>query len=71
VQQSNFDDYPLLRFDEMPLVEVHLIESSDRPSGVGEMGVPPAAPALFNAIYDATGQRIRRMPLRPGDLQNS
>jgi CO/xanthine dehydrogenase Mo-binding subunit len=71
VQQSNFDDYPLLRFDEMPLIEVHLIESRDRPTGVGEMGVPPAAPAIFNAIYNATDQRIRRMPLRPGDLQNS
>jgi isoquinoline 1-oxidoreductase beta subunit len=68
VQQSNFDDYPLLRIDEMPLVEVHIINSGRRPTGVGEMGVPPAAPAVLNAIFDATGKRIRRLPVRPEDL---
>jgi CO/xanthine dehydrogenase Mo-binding subunit len=71
VQQGNFDDYPILRMDEMPLIEVHLVPSSDRPSGVGEMGIPPAAPAVLNAIYDATGIRIRKMPLKPEDLQAS
>lgn len=68
VQQSNFDDYPLLRMDEMPLVEVHIIKSDRRPTGVGEMGVPPAAPAVLNAIYNATGKRIRHLPVRPEDL---
>jgi CO/xanthine dehydrogenase Mo-binding subunit len=68
VLQSNFDDYPLLQMDEMPQVEVHILPSDRRPSGVGEMGVPPVAPAVFNAIYNATGKRIRRLPLRPEDL---
>lgn len=68
VQQSNFNDYPLLRIDEMPLVEVHIINSDRRPTGVGEMGVPPAAPAVLNAIFDATGKRLRRLPVRLEDL---
>jgi isoquinoline 1-oxidoreductase beta subunit len=68
VVQSNFDDYPLLHFDEMPQVEVHILPSDRRPTGVGEMGVPPAAPAVFNAIFNATGKRIRHLPLRPEDL---
>jgi isoquinoline 1-oxidoreductase beta subunit len=68
VLQSNFDDYPLLQMDEMPQVEVHILPSDRRPSGVGEMGVPLAAPAVFNAIFDATGKRIRHLPLQPEDL---
>jgi isoquinoline 1-oxidoreductase beta subunit len=68
VLQNNFDDYPLLRMDEMPQVEVYLVPSDRRPSGVGEMGVPPAAPAVLNAVYNATGKRIRHLPLRPDDL---
>jgi isoquinoline 1-oxidoreductase beta subunit len=68
VQQSNFDDYPLLRMDEMPQVEVHIVPSDRRPSGVGEMGVPPVAPAVFNAVFNATGKRIRHLPLKPEDL---
>jgi isoquinoline 1-oxidoreductase beta subunit len=64
VLQSNFHDYPLFQIDEMPEVEVYILES-DRsvPVGVGEMGVPPIAPAVFNAIFDATGIRVREMPL--------
>jgi CO/xanthine dehydrogenase Mo-binding subunit len=68
VQQSNFSDYPLLQIDEMPEVEVYIIPSDRRPSGVGEMGVPPAAPAVLNAIFAATGKRIRHLPVRPDDL---
>lgn len=68
VQQSNFADYPLLQIDEMPQIEVHIIPSDRRPSGVGEMGVPPAAPAVLNAIFAATGKRIRHLPVRPEDL---
>jgi isoquinoline 1-oxidoreductase beta subunit len=68
VQQSNFGDYPLLQIDDMPQVEVHIIPSNRRPSGVGEMGVPPAAPAVVNAIHAATGKRIRHLPVRPDDL---
>jgi isoquinoline 1-oxidoreductase beta subunit len=68
VLQSNFDDYPLLRMDEMPQVEVHIVSSDRRPTGVGEMGVPPAAPAVLNAVFNATGKRVRHLPLRPEDL---
>jgi isoquinoline 1-oxidoreductase beta subunit len=69
VEQSNFHDYPLLRLDEMPRVEVHLLPSREAPGGVGEPGVPPLAPAVANAIFAATGQRIRRLPLwRAGNV---
>ncbi|NIM95989.1 MAG: molybdopterin-dependent oxidoreductase [Anaerolineales bacterium] len=67
-QQSNFHDYPLLRFDEMPEIDVHILQSEYSPSGVGEMGVPPIAPAVANAIFDATGIRLRRLPFRKEDL---
>ena len=63
VQQSNFADYPLLRMNEMPRIEVHILASDRVPRGVGESGVPPIAPALANAIFAATGKRIRRLPL--------
>jgi isoquinoline 1-oxidoreductase beta subunit len=68
VRQNNFDDYPLLRIDEMPAVEVHIIPSARPPQGMGEMGVPTLAPALANAIFNATGKRIRRLPIRVEDL---
>jgi len=64
VQQSNFHDYRPLRLFEMPVVEVHIVPSTERPSGVGEPGVPPIAPAVANAVFAATGQRLRRLPLR-------
>ncbi len=63
VQQHNFTDYPVLRIDEMPTVDVHIVSSSAEPGGVGEPGVPPIAPALTNAIFAATGRRIRRLPV--------
>jgi isoquinoline 1-oxidoreductase beta subunit len=68
VIQSNFADYPLLQMDEMPQIDVHLVSRDRQPSGVGEMGVPPAAPAVLNAIFAATGKRIRHLPVRPEDL---
>jgi isoquinoline 1-oxidoreductase subunit beta len=68
VQESNFHDYPLLRMDEMPVVDVYVVESDERPTGIGEMGVPPVAPAVANASYAATGKRIRQIPIRPADL---
>jgi putative hemolysin len=68
VLQSNFADYPILKIDEMPQVEVHLVSRDRRPTGVGEMGVPPAAPAVLNAIFAATGKRIRHIPVQPQDL---
>ena len=64
VVQSNFHDYPLLRMREMPLVEVHLVESSAPPSGIGEPGTPPIAAAVANAVFALTKQRIRDLPFR-------
>lgn len=69
VEQSNFTDYPILRIDEMPAVEVHIVPSREPPSGVGEPGVPPLAPAVANALFAATGKRIRALPLSKHDLK--
>lgn len=62
-EQSNFHDYRCLRMDEMPVVEVHILPSSAPPTGVGEPGVPPLAPALANAVFAASGKRVRRLPI--------
>ena len=62
VQQSNFHDYPLLRLDEVPMIEVHIVPSTALPTGTGEPGLPPAAPAVANAIFSATGRRLRTLP---------
>jgi isoquinoline 1-oxidoreductase beta subunit len=63
VRQSNFDDYKPLRIEEMPRVEVHIVKSGENPTGVGEPGVPPIAPAVANALFQLTGERIRQLPL--------
>lgn len=63
VQQNNFDGYPVLRIAEMPKIEVYIVPSAEKPTGVGEPGVPPLAPALANAIYAATGQHITQLPI--------
>ncbi len=62
--QRNFDDFQLLRFDEMPEVDVHILPSSESPGGIGEPGVPPAAPAVANAVYKLTGKPVRSIPIR-------
>ena len=64
VEQSNFNDYPTLRIDEMPAIDVHIVRSQGKPSGVGEPATPVIAPALANALCAATGQRLRTLPLR-------
>jgi isoquinoline 1-oxidoreductase beta subunit len=69
-EQSNFHDYPLLCMDEMPLVEVYIVDSEKAPTGMGEMGVPPLAPAVANAVFAATGKRIRHIPIKPEDLKD-
>ena len=68
VEQTNFHDYQMLRMFESPQIEVHIVPSTENPTGVGEPGVPPVAPALTNAIFAATGKRIRRLPIRTSDL---
>jgi isoquinoline 1-oxidoreductase beta subunit len=64
VEQTNFHQYQVLRINEMPKVDVHIVASTDTPSGVGEPGVPPLAPAVANAIAAATGKRLRTLPFR-------
>ena len=69
MEQSNFHDYPMLRIDEMPLIEVHILPSTEPPGGVGEPGTPPIAPAVANGVFAATGTRVRTLPIRPEDLK--
>lgn len=64
VVQRNFSDYPLLRMDAAPNVEVHIVPSEADPAGCGEMGIPTTAPALTNAIFAAAGLRVRDLPIR-------
>ncbi|MFZ2322055.1 MAG: xanthine dehydrogenase family protein molybdopterin-binding subunit [Ignavibacteriaceae bacterium] len=64
IAESNFDDYSILTYDEMPDIEIHFAENYDTIGGLGELAVPGCAPALCNAIYNATGQRIRRLPIK-------
>jgi isoquinoline 1-oxidoreductase subunit beta len=68
VQQRNFHDYEMLRINEAPEIEVHIVPSEEKPTGVGEPGVPPVAPAVANAIFAATGKRVRKLPIRTVDL---
>jgi isoquinoline 1-oxidoreductase beta subunit len=65
VEQSNFHDYLTLRIDQMPEVEVYIVPSTEAPTGVGEPATPVIAPAVANAVFSATGQRLRTLPLRP------
>ena len=64
VQQSNFHDYPMLRINKTPEIEVHIVQSNEAPTGVGEPGTPPIAAAIANAVFAATGQRLRSLPLK-------
>ena len=62
VEQQNFSDYPVARMPDMPVVEVHIVPSADAPTGMGEPGLPPLAPALANAVFTLTGKRMRKLP---------
>ena len=64
VQETNFHTYPMLRMAQAPTVDVHIVDSQEHPEGVGEPGLPPIAPAVANAIFKATGQRLRTLPLK-------
>ncbi len=69
VQQSNFHDYPVLRMNEMPTIEVYIVPSNEPPTGVGEMSGPPLTPAVANAVFAVTGKRIRHIPIQAEDIR--
>jgi isoquinoline 1-oxidoreductase beta subunit len=69
VEQRNFHDYPMMRMNDMPVIETHIVPSTDSMGGIGEPGVPPLAPALANAVFAATGKRVRQLPIRHTDLR--
>jgi isoquinoline 1-oxidoreductase beta subunit len=71
VQQSNFNNYPMVRMLDSPQIEVYIVESTEKPTGVGEPGVPPVAPAVANAILALTGKPIRRLPMKAEDLRST
>jgi isoquinoline 1-oxidoreductase beta subunit len=65
VASENFEDYNPIRITEIPDIEVHIVKSNDKIGGIGEPGTPPLAPAVANAIFHATGARVRRLPITP------
>jgi len=71
VQQSNFNDYPMLRINEMTVVDAHILDSGEAPGGLGEPGVPSVAPAVCNAVYAATGKRVRSLPIDRNELRRA
>jgi isoquinoline 1-oxidoreductase subunit beta len=71
VEQGNFHDYPMLRHNEMPKVEVHIVKSTEKPGGIGEPGTPPIAPAVANALFAATGKRLRSLPFDTAQLKKA
>jgi isoquinoline 1-oxidoreductase subunit beta len=68
VKETNFNQHDMMRMDEVPAVEIHLVESTERPSGAGEATNPTVVPAVINAIYAVTGKRLRTLPVKPADL---
>lgn len=70
VESANFYNYDILRMDETPEIEVHIVKSNEKMGGIGEPGVPPVAPAVANAVFNATGMRIRRLPMKPETVMN-
>ena len=69
VEQANFDTYQILRMDEAPDVEVHIVQNSEPPGGMGEAGTSAIVPAMINAIFAATGKRLRKLPVDPALLR--
>jgi isoquinoline 1-oxidoreductase subunit beta len=71
VQQSNFDDYRVLRIDEAPKIQVEIVKSSEAPGGIGEPGTSALQPAVANAVFAATGVRVRKLPIEATALRSS
>jgi isoquinoline 1-oxidoreductase beta subunit len=71
VEQSNFNDYPVLRMEAMPKIEVHIVEGGTAPTGIGEPGTPPIAPAISNALFALTGKRLRTLPFNLDELKKA
>ncbi len=71
VEQSNFDDYQMLRMNEAPAIEVHIVQNSEPPGGMGEAGTSAIVPAVTNAIFAATGKRLRKLPVDPAALKQA
>jgi isoquinoline 1-oxidoreductase beta subunit len=69
VEQTNFDTYRILRMNEAPVIEVYIVQSSEQPGGMGEAGTSAIVPAVTNAIFAATGQRLRKLPIDPTALK--
>jgi isoquinoline 1-oxidoreductase beta subunit len=67
-EQTNFHEYNVMRINEMPATEIHIIDSTEEPGGVGEPGLPPIAPALCNAIFNLTGKRLRNLPINLDEI---
>jgi isoquinoline 1-oxidoreductase beta subunit len=64
LQQTNFHTFPVMRMHECPEIETHMVENNEKSGGIGEPGVPCTAPAIANAVFAATGKRIRKLPIR-------
>ena len=71
VEQTNFDNYPVMRMNQMPVVDVHLVASSEKPGGIGEPVVATCGPSVANAVFAATGKRVRKLPIEAGDLRSA
>lgn len=71
VEPSNFHDYPELRMNQMPVVDVHLVASTEKPGGVGEPVVATCGPSVANAVFAATGKRVRKLPIKATDLKSA
>ena len=69
IEQGNFHNYRVLRMNEAPAIEVHIVESNESPGGMGEPGTSAIVPAVTNAIFAATGKRLRRLPVNPAELK--
>jgi isoquinoline 1-oxidoreductase beta subunit len=69
VEQTNFNTYRVLRMNEAPAIEVHIVQNTEPPGGMGEPGTSAIVPAVANAIFAATGKRLRKMPVDPSDLK--